>query len=513
MRFYTTTFHCARGMGLVEILMSLGLMGALAMGGMQLFKTQTKGQRTVEANYEVASVLQQLKTILSKPDNCRMSFQGLRPEAGEATLIRKEANGNFDNVYAVNTWLPGNIKINSYLFSKSFPNLASNETMLRISFSRGQSSVKDQIEKSLKIVYTLDSASNILSCYAFNNNSDTYWIQSLLNPDDIYYMAGKVGVGISDPEVSLDIQNLNYPSIPTTARFSQGGIESLLYVDDPAQSSSITIGRGRGSFSTRGTSEVNDSLGRLQFAGTASYGQLRQASVINSIQTGAAGASAIPADLTFSTSSDGTNMQERMRLNKFGQLGLGTSAPTTSLTVRPTGVALSGSLPTGWGGGIHSFDLWLNGSIALGPSAGNTPAATINNLGDASFDGKVEAKGEFLVGNSGVNCGGSNEGSLRYNKATHKMEFCNGTAWVRMGGFSACQVRRVAVGSGYHSVATSNCLPDETIIGGTSTCESNGVNYSMTGKVVDNGWYAECWHAQTPGYISSTATAIAFCCQ
>lgn len=197
-------FFSKKGFSLVELMIVSGLMGGVALIGMQVFKGMTKSQKTVQQNYEVTAVMQQLRTLLSAPKNCEASFLGISPVNGSALVLKKEVGVVFNDVYAVNSVLTENIVIKSFVFDNTLPGLAGNETALKVRFSRGKSVLIDEIIKNLKIVYTLDGASNIQTCYALNNNTDTYWIQSLINPNDIYYQ-GNVGIGTNNPQGRLDV--------------------------------------------------------------------------------------------------------------------------------------------------------------------------------------------------------------------------------------------------------------------------------------------------------------------
>lgn len=55
-----------------------------------------------------------------------------------------------------------------------------------------------------------------------------------------------------------------------------------------------------------------------------------------------------------------------------GSLGIGTTSITTKLTVRPASVTM-GSIPAGWGGGIHSFDFYSTaGTFGVGDGSGTS---------------------------------------------------------------------------------------------------------------------------------------------
>jgi type II secretory pathway pseudopilin PulG len=196
------------GMTLVEIMVATGLLGGLAVAGMTMFKTQNEAQKTVEANYEVVTVLSQIRGVLSDSTNCQNSFGSTSPtpqppNGGSVTTLKKTISGVPQNVYQVNTFLPGNVKVLSYRLSKAAPGLASNETMLNISFSRSKAAVKEEITKSLKLVYTTSGA-NIASCYAYVNNMDSLW-QLAANGNDIFFVGGNVGVGTATPRAPMDV--------------------------------------------------------------------------------------------------------------------------------------------------------------------------------------------------------------------------------------------------------------------------------------------------------------------
>lgn len=399
----------ASGFTLVEILIALAITGGLALVGMQLFKTQTKGQRTVEANYEVASVLHQIKTVLSNPENCATSLQGLNPNGGAPTVLRKEVNSGFENVYARNTWLPGNIKITSYALSKSYPGLATNETMLRINFSRGKGAIKDEAQKVLKIVYTLNSSNNILTCYAFNNNSDTYWIQSLIEPDDIYYMAGNVGIGIADPDKQL--------TVATGARIF-----------------GVLIGEG---------SPTVDMAYAYESIGVNSGMNLRLQS---------------PSGIGFHTGMTATepddNSKNRLWIAANGNVGVGTVNPTATLDVNgqlnsrqfralqgippndaaQVGFAFGGDGDTGVfspGSGVANgiVSLYSNSQEAIRVIPGGNVG-----IGTTNPTARLDINGALKVGAAPDLCDASIAGQQRFKADTKVMQYCNGTSWVNMGG-------------------------------------------------------------------------------
>lgn len=220
--------HNQSGFTLLEIMIAVGLLGGLAVAGMTLFKNQNEAQKTVEANYEVTTVLSQMRTILADIGNCSATFTGQPINGGQANdctaigfagrCIQKDVSSVFRPTYGINLQLPGNVRINSYTLDNTLPGLAPNETILKISFSRGKASIKDEITKNMKLVFS-PVGGPISSCYALSNNSDTFWLQSNVDPNDIHYPGGDVGIGVANPTTKLDIaQNGTAPG----ARISGG---------------------------------------------------------------------------------------------------------------------------------------------------------------------------------------------------------------------------------------------------------------------------------------------------
>ncbi len=194
------------GFSMIEIMMAMALMAGLALAGMQLMKNQSAAQKTVEKKYETVTALSDMRSVLSVPDNCTETFRNFDPAAGVPTTLKKKINGSFQNVFEIQKMLPGNIKVESYVLDKTLPNLATNETVLRINFNIGKATIKEQVHNLLKLTYNLDPVTFLISdCVAVNNNSDSFWLKSLLDPHNIYYSGGYIGVGTSNPTAMLEV--------------------------------------------------------------------------------------------------------------------------------------------------------------------------------------------------------------------------------------------------------------------------------------------------------------------
>ena len=181
-----------------------GIIGIMALAGLKLFDNQSKAQKTVEKNYEVSSEVEQIRSILSLPDNCTATFSGQPPEGGTTQHIKKEVNGTFENLIAVDQSLPSGIKVLNYTLTRTSSTLASNETNLKIVFSRGKGTLKEDVIRFVRIVYVLNASNNIMTCHSVVTDT-SFWKASPVDATNIYYSAGRVGVGTLDPVARLDV--------------------------------------------------------------------------------------------------------------------------------------------------------------------------------------------------------------------------------------------------------------------------------------------------------------------
>jgi prepilin-type N-terminal cleavage/methylation domain-containing protein len=219
-----------RGFGIIEVMIASALLAGLAMASMTYFKTQSTAQKTVEKKYEVTVSALQIRTILSVPANCIESLAGTPVNGGTVPKLRKLINSSFEDVFQVNTLLPESIKIKSYTVSKDFPNLASNEAILTVTFLKGKGSLTDEMRKNIKLIIT-ESGGDIQTCYATSTGTEiwTYGVDGT----SIYYNGGYVAVGHSTPVAPLDVKG--EIKVSSTGATCSPALEGTMkYNSDPA---------------------------------------------------------------------------------------------------------------------------------------------------------------------------------------------------------------------------------------------------------------------------------------
>jgi len=194
--------------------------------------------------------------------------------------------------------------------------------------------------------------------------------------------SGTVGIGISSPGATLDIAKSDTDTTTkvtntgsTTGRFP--GFQAVNYMGATGTGWPIVkYTNSRGNTTTTGALQSGDLLGSFEaWGGTNTTFGTGQGGQISFVATENFSATANGSAIAFKTTANTTTgVQERMRINNNGNVGIGTTSPAA----------------------------------------------------------KLDVNGEIKLANTSSTCNATNEGQQRYNSSIHSMEFCNGTAWVSM---------------------------------------------------------------------------------
>lgn len=85
------------GMSMVQVMIAIGLMGAVSLGLMRMMEQQTKQAKTTKINMELANLKNKLSIIANKRVFCAANFQGRKKGHEIEELLNEEINVNDPN--------------------------------------------------------------------------------------------------------------------------------------------------------------------------------------------------------------------------------------------------------------------------------------------------------------------------------------------------------------------------------------------------------------------------------
>jgi|GEM_PF-6546813 hypothetical protein len=212
-----------KGFSTVELLITLGFLGAVIYGGISVLEEQKK--QIIQANQEIqmTAITHDLRQLLKRREQCQRSLQGLNPNtsADKIKHFYQKEQGAFS---PTNSWVhaysnedilkisqgAAQLGIKSYSLNDSDIEVGPEDktTELIIKFNRG-SLLDNEIRyptKKIKLFYELNTQGEIRTCSLTPLKKESpYWKINTLKKQ-LIYSGEALGIALNSPEADLDIQ-------------------------------------------------------------------------------------------------------------------------------------------------------------------------------------------------------------------------------------------------------------------------------------------------------------------
>ena len=305
------------GFSMIEIIVTAGLMGIVILGITAINKVGFMGQKTIQAQDDARSVTDAIGNLLSNQTACLNTLAGLNPTASNpsgASLTTVKDQGNAAQFVVGNVYGNRSLKLNGMVLGGAGTDAKSGQqkwvstgagqgtAFLALEWLQtgNQASGVQQLNRFVLVNVSINGSNQITGCMAIVGNVASsgmgtagylpVWTTSMNLGNSVVFQDGgsRIGIGTATPAFRLDTRfydgyTAGYHKIATFAN-SQGNYNG------------ISLG-----YLANG---INDEAGFVAPAAMGGSG----------------------TSLVFATPYLG-NVTERMRINTFGNIGIGTSNP------------------------------------------------------------------------------------------------------------------------------------------------------------------------------------------
>ena len=219
-----------RGQSLVQVMIVAGITAFLSLAMASMFNFSMRGQRAVEVRDAVRLFEGEVINLLSQASTCQQNLSGKLVTGPGSTLTKiVKADGS-------DAFVPGQVYQNNMLKLVSAhvggytPDSVSEPTKGRAKLTLQLEPLGDPVGprvymRDVRILGTLNASDQITTCIAIAAGSDGLWQISPGNPNDIFYMAGRVGIGMTNPTEKLSVAGL-IESTTGGVKFPDGTIQA-----------------------------------------------------------------------------------------------------------------------------------------------------------------------------------------------------------------------------------------------------------------------------------------------
>jgi prepilin-type N-terminal cleavage/methylation domain-containing protein len=200
------------GFSLIEVLVTLGVASAILLTTLSMTDTLNRSNTNAQQQSEIVYLQSEIYSLLRDNSACIRTFTGVAaPDFGSTYSLPTQLR-RADNTVAFQTGTPyaktgltiQNMEFGDFIPDNSAVNPNIGNSTLHLTIRKlGAPTGLQTVVRDIKIKVTRDNATrNVVNCVAIAGTRELW----NLNPDgSIHYNGGNVGIGVSNPQVALDV--------------------------------------------------------------------------------------------------------------------------------------------------------------------------------------------------------------------------------------------------------------------------------------------------------------------
>lgn len=217
-----------QGFSIIGVLVAMGVAGVVSLALIKTLNLSLQGQKSIEQRMNTMYFRNEITDSLADPAACLQTFQNFIPSQNGTVTQILDQNGivQYQTSSAIqnSTLTIKQMRIQNWQAKSTYSGNFDFQVILSV---QGESLGAQELLRTVKVTAELnDSGPNVnkvKSCVAYGSSGQSVWTQK--SNGDIYYSAGNVGLGTSNPTTKLYVTGDIYSTgnAQTQGTFTTGG--------------------------------------------------------------------------------------------------------------------------------------------------------------------------------------------------------------------------------------------------------------------------------------------------
>lgn len=205
----------SRGFSVTEIVISLGLMAGIGLMATKLVTDSKKVEKTRSILGDMEDMKILIRQGLKSKESCMLNLNNKNATSDGLSMLRTIRKGSVvkllekDKPFGSMGLVIESLRLEDKAGMEDGVDVVPNDmgsTNLVITMKKPAAmNSPGLIGTKIKLAVKTNSSGQIQDCFSFSSGEDMVWAQSDVDPNDIYYTGGNVGVGTENPQDMLHV--------------------------------------------------------------------------------------------------------------------------------------------------------------------------------------------------------------------------------------------------------------------------------------------------------------------